>query len=227
MFLSKIELSENSKLKASLWKNSSAYDYYQLIWQFFNSDEAKRPFLYRLEINSRGYYFYTLSRQFPIAISTDWKITAKNYQPILEVGDRFQFQVRVNPVICRKDESNKRGKRHDVVMDAKMQARFQNQCISQSILMHHAAQKWLQSRCSQYGFSFDPSQLIVDSYDIHRFFKKKKHKNEISISTLDLRGELIVENKELFKEALTQGIGPAKGFGCGLLMIRRAGFENG
>ncbi|MEA2080768.1 MAG: type I-E CRISPR-associated protein Cas6/Cse3/CasE [Pseudomonadota bacterium] len=45
---------------------------------------------------------------------------------------------------------------------------------------------------------------------------------EINFSTLDYSGLLTVTDPELFKAALFQGIGPAKAFGCGLLLVRPA-----
>ena len=42
----------------------------------------------------------------------------------------------------------------------------------------------------------------------------------IALSTLDFEGELIVTKPEILLPALLNGIGPAKSFGCGLLLVR-------
>ncbi|MEW8228495.1 MAG: type I-E CRISPR-associated protein Cas6/Cse3/CasE [Candidatus Thiodiazotropha endolucinida] len=41
-------------------------------------------------------------------------------------------------------------------------------------------------------------------------------------STLDLSGEVLVSDADLFTNMLMEGIGPAKAFGCGLMMVRRS-----
>jgi CRISPR system Cascade subunit CasE len=61
----------------------------------------------------------------------------------------------------------------------------------------------------------------VDGYIQHRFVKPKK-KQMVQISTLDFTGLLTVTDPERFTTALFNGIGPAKGFGCGLMMVRPA-----
>ena len=43
----------------------------------------------------------------------------------------------------------------------------------------------------------------------------------ICFSTLDFSGLLTVADPEKFLSTLYGGIGPAKGFGCGLLLIKR------
>ncbi|MCI5220551.1 MAG: type I-E CRISPR-associated protein Cas6/Cse3/CasE, partial [Candidatus Electrothrix sp. LOE2] len=43
----------------------------------------------------------------------------------------------------------------------------------------------------------------------------------IQFSLLDLSDRLTVTDPNVFTRALFRGIGPAKGFGCGLLLVRR------
>ena len=47
-------------------------------------------------------------------------------------------------------------------------------------------------------------------------------KNEYMLRTLDFGGILTVVDPERFIEALYQGVGSAKAFGCGLMLVRRA-----
>jgi CRISPR system Cascade subunit CasE len=39
---------------------------------------------------------------------------------------------------------------------------------------------------------------------------------------VDLAGELIVQDPDRLRELIHSGMGPAKGFGCGLMMIKPA-----
>jgi len=45
---------------------------------------------------------------------------------------------------------------------------------------------------------------------------------EIRFSTLDFTGLLTVTDPDVFLDKLEQGIGPAKAFGCGLMLLKRA-----
>lgn len=44
---------------------------------------------------------------------------------------------------------------------------------------------------------------------------------DISLSTVEFSGALTVTEPDAFNRALLRGIGHAKGFGCGLLLVRR------
>ena len=62
-------------------------------------------------------------------------------------------------------------------------------------------------------------KLQVDAY---KQSKAGKRDHNIRFSAVDFAGELIVSNPELFQIALLNGIGHAKAFGCGLLLVRRS-----
>jgi len=50
----------------------------------------------------------------------------------------------------------------------------------------------------------------------------KPNGTRVRLGTCDFAGTLTVTDEALFRQALKQGIGPAKGFGCGLLLCERA-----
>ena len=53
-------------------------------------------------------------------------------------------------------------------------------------------------------------------------FRKFRSNREITFSSLDFSGLLTVKDTDLFGSVLFRGLGPAKGFGCGLMLVRRA-----
>lgn len=55
----------------------------------------------------------------------------------------------------------------------------------------------------------------------YRWHALPKKGRKAGFSSVDFEGELKVTDPVLFKGALFSGIGPAKAFGCGLLMVRR------
>ena len=62
------------------------------------------------------------------------------------------------------------------------------------------------------------AKLQVDAYEQS---KASKRDHNIRFSAVDFSGELLVTNPELFQPALCNGLGHAKAFGCGLLLVRR------
>lgn len=95
-------------------------------------------------------------------------------------------------------------------------------------LVHQAVSRWFcDSECEQgiaarHGFRVVTDLLRVDAYRQHRIPRKGKDIAPIQFSTVDLSGVLEVVDVERATEALRDGIGRARGFGCGLLLARPA-----
>ena len=61
------------------------------------------------------------------------------------------------------------------------------------------------------------SNFVWQGYRNHPIPEKR---DRARFTSVDMSGELEVKDPERFKELLKSGIGPAKGFGCGLMLIR-------
>ena len=224
MFFSRIELNRSGAGVARLLKMMSADDYrhHQFVWQLFKGVE-ERDFLYRREDAGNWPRYYTVSSREPTDHDGLWTIETKPYAPTLADGMNLAFSLRVNPVVTRKDDGG-RQHRHDVVMDHKRRIGFRNLPRSERPslpqIMREAGLEWLRGRAARHGFSFDDGLVTVDAYEQHQSLKKGGGKH-ISFSTLDLGGVLTFTDSSAFSQALFGGIGPAKGMGCGLLMVRR------
>jgi len=224
MFFSRIELNRSGTGVARLLKMMSADDYrhHQFVWQLFKGVE-ERDFLYRREDAGNWPRYYTVSCREPTDHDGLWTIETKPYAPKLAGGMNLAFSLRVNPVVTRKDDSG-RQHRHDVVMDHKRKIGFGNLPRSERPslpqIMREAGLEWLRGRAARHGFSFDDGLVTVDAYEQHQSLKKEGGK-PISFSTLDCGGVLTVTDSAVFSKTLFSGIGPAKGMGCGLLMVRR------
>jgi len=197
------------------------YQQHQHLWQLFAKDpDAKRDFIFR---NERGKCYYMVSQRKPQNNRGYWQVETKNYSPTIKTGQTLAFSLRVNPVVSRK---NKNGKscRHDVVMDEKQQMNYQSMPISErpplSAIVHKAGLQWLQTRAEKHGFNIDSNTVQVNGYESHTAYKKK-NTNDIQYSTMDFNGLLTVVDAGQFIEALLVGIGPAKAFGCGLMLVKR------
>jgi CRISPR system Cascade subunit CasE len=77
--------------------------------------------------------------------------------------------------------------------------------------------QWLTNRADKHGFLL--KRLQTTGYRWNALPEKGRN---AGFSSLDYEGLLTVTNPELFVQALKSGIGPAKAFGCGLMLIRRA-----
>jgi len=90
-----------------------------------------------------------------------------------------------------------------------------------------ALENWMKKQGERFGFELlvdddGLSKLQNSGYLWHGLPAKAKPKGVKSgFSAVDFCGELQITNVQKFEQALFQGIGRAKAFGCGLLMIRR------
>lgn len=226
MFFHRITLKRNGLgiSKALRAMQADQYGHHQLIWQLF-SHLDERAFLFRRQDEAEWPSYYVVSSEIPQDDQSIWQIETKPYRPRLVVGQRLAFTLRANPVVSRKDAQGRRH-RHDVVMDAKHAMDYRKMVPGErpplSEITQEAGSRWLDDRAQKHGFSLVAGQVSVEGYQQHRAMKRSS-KMPIKFSTLDFSGVLRVERPEQFVQTLYQGIGPAKGFGCGLLMVRRTG----
>lgn len=215
----------------------TAHADHQFLWRFFPAPEGSpRDFLFRRfdpQGDRRQALFYCVAPRPAVSPHVAWRVESREYAPQVEAGDRLRFDLRVNPTQSRKRDGKAR--RHDVVMHAKKQALAERGLSRWADvpeidrptlyeLAHGAVRAWLGDR-SQTGFALRHGfhvmdDLRVDAYRQHRI--PRDGRGEITLSTVDLSGTLEVADPRRFAEALTKGVGHAKGFGCGLLLVRRS-----
>jgi len=225
MYFSRIILQEDAQKAPDFWHVfRDSYSLHQSIWRLFaDLADRKRDFIYRLDQEGKRPLIYTVSDRKPDTSLGLWHIETKEYEPRIRTDMLLAFMLRVNPVRTKRDEKGKQH-RHDVVMEAK--TRLKEQSIKQNernplaSLVQEEGCNWLMARAEKHGFALNPIQIRADSYQQHRFFKRKGSR-PIQFSTLDFNGILTVIDPELFIETLYKGIGPAKVFGCGMMMVKR------
>jgi len=201
---------------------ADAYGEHKLLWQLFSEGAEHRDFLYRREQQGHWPFFYVLSQRQPHDRKGLWDIDTKPFEPKLRPGERLAFVLRANPVRVRKlddDQDNKKRRRDDVVADLKKR-RYPNaqERPPLAAIVQEAGEEWLAERAEKCGFQVE--SVCADGYRQQRFYKAGNEK-PIFLSTLDYEGVLRIADAERFTEKLRQGIGPAKAFGCGLLLVRR------
>lgn len=231
---------------------SDLYREHRMVWQFFPDDaDARRDFLYRREQGQGGagaLSYFLVSRRPPNPDTSVWSVETKVYAPVLQAGDRYEFSLRANPVVHRKDarsaedeaaflarrqvqglaipRDTRSRKRDDVVFVAKqkLKAAFGEAWkheYNATELENAAGFAWVEAQGKRLGFAVAEDEVSASGYQQERFTTRGGQRTEFS--RLDFSGRLTVEDPEKFKSALFEGIGPAKAFGCGLLLLRRIG----
>lgn len=209
------------------WADRALADH-QWIWRLFPAPPGtQRDFLFRRSEANGLPCFHVVSHREPIAASQAWQVQTRLYEPKLMQGDRLQFELRASPTV-RHDRDGK-SKRHDVVMEAKKHllaerglSRWRDLSPAERPALYELAWQrcgqWLARRGDQLGFMLDEEQLQVEAYRQHGDDTGRM----LRFSTVDFSGTLTVADPEIFvTRTLYRGIGHAKAFGCGLMLIRR------
>ncbi|MBE0448545.1 MAG: type I-E CRISPR-associated protein Cas6/Cse3/CasE, partial [Actinobacteria bacterium] len=174
MFLSVIKLARDMSPRDVFdLTKGDGYQVHRLIWNLFaDSPDRRRDFLYRQETVDNLPTFYTVSERKPSFAYGSWEVKSKEYRPKLSAGQRLAFTLRANPIRSKRDEGNKQH-RHDVIMEAKIRLRENDEQIPLPVLIQEEGSKWLLARAERCGFRFKPDRIRVDGYRQHRFLKRK------------------------------------------------------
>ncbi|WP_066336654.1 type I-E CRISPR-associated protein Cas6/Cse3/CasE [Azohydromonas lata] len=211
---------------AQAWA-AGPYAEHQWLWRLFPAPPGTpRDFLYRRRDVDGLPRFYLLSQRPPQGRHESWHIATSAYDPDVREGDRFRFELRANPTITHKGP--RRSLRHDVVMDVKRRllaerglqrwADWRDDPAKPSMhtLVQEHCTAWLRQRQEANGFKLEDGTLSVETYEQH------EHKNgALRFTSVDFSGELAVTDAAAFGAVLRRGLGHAKAFGCGLLLVRR------
>lgn len=233
MYFSLITPTPGKERDAAFQWAQGPYADHQWLWRFFKAEPGTpRDFLFRRRDgeNSMPGFYVVSSRQLSPA-GDAWQVQSKSYEPQLHAGQRFAFSLRANPVISIAD--NGKSRRNDVVMHEKKKLLRERgyrrwsdwpESDPDKPLLYELVQQtcsaWLERRAEQCGFQMVKNaagkpHVRVDGYQQHRGLRKG-----VQFSTVDFEGELEVLEPEAFRMTLWKGIGHAKAFGCGLLLVR-------
>ncbi|MEZ5478750.1 MAG: type I-E CRISPR-associated protein Cas6/Cse3/CasE [Thiolinea sp.] len=204
------------------------YREHQMIWDLLPRDpEQARDFLYRREDSQNWPFYYLLSERKPEDSRDFLQVSTQLYNPQLRTGDALYFSLRANAVISRKaDDVSKRRIRRDIVEARIDEYRAQEPDSSlwppKAYIHQEAGEAWLRRQGEKLGFQVE--SLSVQNHQYHQFYKPgdRQDNNQRQFSSLDFSGVLRVTDARLFVEgALFSGIGRAKAYGCGLLLVKR------
>ena len=221
MFLSRIKLNLDNRAAVESLLADEGYLWHQRIWQLFaDSPQRNRDFLYRREQNQDGLTFFSLSKRAPLTDHPAWRVESKPLNPKLSAGSSLQFRLTANAVVRTRD--HEKARRHDVVMHYRHQLKqeqlTEQQMPNQTKLVQIAGEQWLAKQGLANGFEL--TNVIANGYVGHNLQKNDANK-PVRFHTIDFAGRLTVTDPAAFLQRLYQGFGSSKGFGCGLMLIRK------
>jgi CRISPR system Cascade subunit CasE len=241
MYFSLITPTSGAEREAAMQWAKSPYGDHQWLWRFLAAEPGTaRDFLFRRrdgENNIPG--FYVVSVRKPQSFSYAWQVQSRDYDPQLQEGQRLAFELRANPVVTHT--VNGKSRRDDVVMQEKKRllaergllrwADWPDEDESKPVLYELVQAKcldWLEQRAEQAGFRVLTRELydedavrIVKAVRADGYGQHRAERKNIRFSTVDFTGELEISNAMAFRKTLLGGMGHAKGFGCGLMLVRR------
>lgn len=196
-FLSRIAVDRQT---AAQRRFMDSYAWHQALWKAFPG-ATERPFLFRLEEQPAGFLIFLLSQTEPDA--PDWgRWESKEIAPAFLEHAAYRFQLRANPT--RRYVNDRNGNRFEK---------------SKRFVVADPAQlaEWMRAKAGKGGFSLDGNHLRISPPINQPFRKNGKRGNH---KCVDFEGVLSVTDREQFKQTFNNGIGTAKAFGFGLLVLQ-------
>lgn len=180
------------KTDAARQRLTDAYAWHNSLWQCFpGKDGAKRKFLFRCEEHSRDFAVLIVSSDKP-EVPIGIRGRTKSIPDLFLSHSMYRFQIKANPTMRRKSDKRRIG-------------------IYASDKLH----QWMERKALANGFSLVGPMEIIGPVDSPFFRKGKIGKH----TWADFKGVLKVEDQNLFQKGFQNGIGSAKAFGYGMLML--------
>lgn len=220
LYLSRLQLSQSPSVQAldallnPDGQGARVDAHHRLIWAAFaDTPDRKRDFLWRED--GKG-SFFVLSARRPMAHDL-FTADVKEFAPALQVGDLLAFTLRANATRDRKGRG-----RVDVVMDALHGLPADARAAQRMDIARQEGRAWLERQGETAGFH--AVQVDVGDYSVAALPSHKgRRKGQPQFGILDLSGVVQITDPVAFLAKLASGFGRARGFGCGLMLIRRAG----
>ncbi len=190
-YLSQIHVAKRDAANKRL---RDSYAWHQAIWEAFpGRDDKDRDFLFRLDVRGDHFRLYVLSPMAPTVPGWgEWR--SKKIEPSFLESEGYRFQLKANPTMRRASDKRRLG-----------------------IWEEDRLREWMNRKAKQNGFSVDEAVLVVSTATEERFVQKNRRGKHIAV---DFQGILSVTDREAFRIGFEKGIGSAKAFGFGLLMLQ-------
>ncbi len=207
MYLSHLKLNPSLRKTRELLINH--YMLHQAVYRAFPDKEDGGPgrVLYRIDQNQRSgaVSLFVQSEKMPNWKQADYleecltePVKYKPWAPAIMGGQRLYFRLRANPTAKKQAEGKKNGYRL-------------------GLLREEDQLRWLQKKAAESGFTVETCRAMPEGI-IHDE-RGQADKEKLRHYAVRFEGRLEVIDPNLFITSLRNGIGPAKGFGFGMLSI--------
>lgn len=210
LYLSRLLLNPRSRQVQR--ETADPYQLHRTIMKAFGPKRDQAGVLHRLDIQQRTQLLTLLVQS---QDEPDWRwLYDRNYllpiDPLtgldnpaikqvslpLHAGQLLRFRLRANPTIKKKREG-KHSNRVPLVREESQIA-------------------WLKRKADQNGFNLLDTSVSDQNRQTSR---KRDGRPPLTLFTVQFDGRLQIADEGKFQQAMRNGIGPAKAFGCGLLSI--------
>lgn len=196
-YITRIRVSSREAAKLRL---ADAYAWHQTLWRAFpDRDGQQRDFLTRVDRKGTEFQVLLLSPRQP-AVQPWGQWESKPIPEEFWNYQRYRFSLRANPTQMRVVRLPDGSRRRNGLRTGIYQPEELNRWL---------ARKLKDAGCGLETASFDPP---VEE----RFVRRGRHGKHLRV---DFRGVLTVGDRERFREAAGRGIGRARGFGFGMLLL--------
>ncbi len=206
MFISRVEMSWNEV--------RNPYEIHRRLWRLFPDEvretrrdaaEARQGFLFRFEqyVTGRPLRVLLQSRKAPAVAEGAALLGVREFDPHPEAGQSLAFVLTANPIKTVAD----------VFKDSKPDKRSTG--VRVPLLKEEQQRDWLTRKLA--GIADLDQVAIAPQAPI--YFRKANRAGKIVPAVFE--GTLRVADGDALRKLLLGGVGPAKAFGCGLLLVRR------
>jgi len=172
---------------------TDGYQWHRQIWDSFpGRPESERDFLFRTDQFDKAFRVLLLSGDVPESTGHLLWQTKTVAESFLKYS-HYRFQLKANPTFRRSAD----GRRLAIFDELQLK-------------------EWLDRKAVAGGFRVDPASLVVGAPQTEVFNKNGRRGTHVAV---DFQGILQVHDLPIFTESFQHGIGSAKGFGYGLLML--------
>jgi CRISPR system Cascade subunit CasE len=182
------------RTEAARRKICDLYAWHKMIWHAFpKKDGQMRKFLFRVDAETDSFRVLLLSPERPsLADWGTWQTKAISLGFLAH--QVYLFQLKANPTMRRSSDRRRL-----------------------PIYQENRLRLWMVRKAKDAGFRIADKSLIIGAPIDEHFTRKGRRGKHVSV---DFQGLLNVTNQDRFRKAFCDGIGPAKAFGFGLLMLQ-------
>jgi CRISPR system Cascade subunit CasE len=189
------------------------YDWHKRLWHCFpNAPEQKRDFLTRIDLLEGKVRAWLLSEREPLR--PEWcpaeAFVAKEIAPGFLSHKHYAFDLRANPtkVLIQRgpDGSPMRRKNRKSTLGKRV-----------PLISHEDLKVWIDRKATEAGFRISEAEPLEIGPMVEHHFRERENRGYHG--GVQFRGILEVTDTARFSHAYFKGIGSAKGFGFGLLLL--------